>query len=350
VSATHAVQRKPAPKAKDAAPKGAPAFGVAPLIAPLMPKAGTCACGGGCPRCREDYPLQAKLEVSQPGDTLEQEADRVAEQVLRMPQPELPDDPEARKSPGLLLSRYSPGSPSPDFPGVPPSVRNVVRSPGEPLDAATRGFFEARFGHDFSDVRIHADRHAAKSAHSVNALAYTVGHDVVFGAGQYAPGTSKGQRLIAHELAHVTQNTMRTGTHHAVIQRDEAGRDDGAVQAHIDQALEQNSDDVGNASLSLMAKRNESTDCDDENLAAAEHYMFARWLVGELYVPAGMVTAAVVDYALFKIVAFQPYAFLNWVLGHCQATTPSTFQVKWGLKGVLHGRADRANSWTPWWW
>jgi hypothetical protein len=88
---------------------------------------------------------------------------------------------------------------------VPPIVHEVLRSPGQPLDPVTRAFMEPRFGHDFSQVRVHADSKAAESAQAVNALAYTVGRDVVFGAGQYAVGTSEGQRLLAHELAHVVQ-------------------------------------------------------------------------------------------------------------------------------------------------
>jgi len=78
---------------------------------------------------------------------------------------------------------------------------------GQPLDPATREFFSARFGHDFANVRVHADAEAAESARAVNALAYTVGRDVVFGAGQYAPGTQTGQQLLAHELTHVVQQS-----------------------------------------------------------------------------------------------------------------------------------------------
>jgi hypothetical protein len=86
-------------------------------------------------------------------------------------------------------------------------VNIVLARPGQPLDATTRGFFAARFGHDFANVRIHADSEAAESALSVNALAYTVGPDVVFGAGQYAPDTPDGQQLLAHELTHVIQQS-----------------------------------------------------------------------------------------------------------------------------------------------
>jgi hypothetical protein len=88
---------------------------------------------------------------------------------------------------------------------VPPIVHEVLRSPGQPLDAETRAFMEPRFGQDFSGVRVHADAKAAKSAQAVNALAYTVGREVVFGPGQYAPNSISGQRLLVHELVHVLQ-------------------------------------------------------------------------------------------------------------------------------------------------
>lgn len=88
---------------------------------------------------------------------------------------------------------------------VPPIIDEVLRSPGQPLDDVTRAFMEPRFGHDFSRVRVHTDAKAAESARAVNALAYTVGQDVVFGMGQYVPGTGMGQRLLAHELTHVVQ-------------------------------------------------------------------------------------------------------------------------------------------------
>jgi outer membrane protein OmpA-like peptidoglycan-associated protein len=88
---------------------------------------------------------------------------------------------------------------------TPPIVQDVLVSPGQPLDRETRAFMEPRFGYDFSKVRVHADAKAAESARAVNALAYTVGRDVVFSADQYSPETDKGRRLIAHELSHVLQ-------------------------------------------------------------------------------------------------------------------------------------------------
>jgi outer membrane protein OmpA-like peptidoglycan-associated protein len=88
---------------------------------------------------------------------------------------------------------------------APPIVYDVLRSPGQPLDRATRAFMEPRFGHDFSKVRIHTDSRAAESARAVNAIAYTVGQNVVFGAGQHEPATSTGRASLAHELTHVVQ-------------------------------------------------------------------------------------------------------------------------------------------------
>jgi hypothetical protein len=88
---------------------------------------------------------------------------------------------------------------------VPPIVHEVLRSPGQPLDATTRSFMEPRFGHSFGNVRVHADAMAAASAQAVNALAYTVGENIVFGPGQFVPGTMGGRQLLAHELTHVVQ-------------------------------------------------------------------------------------------------------------------------------------------------
>ena len=87
---------------------------------------------------------------------------------------------------------------------------SIMRSSGEPLSTPARAFFEPRFGHDFSKVRVHTDARAAESAKAINARAYTLGRDVVFGAGQYAPETREGKRLLAHELTHVVQQNTAT--------------------------------------------------------------------------------------------------------------------------------------------
>jgi Domain of unknown function (DUF4157) len=109
----------------------------------------------------------------------------------------------------MSLQRFSTGHAEPF--AIPSIVHDVLRSPGRPLDAETRAFFEPRFGHEFSQVRLHADARAAESARAVQAHAYTVGRDVVFGAAQYAPGTGAGNRLLAHELTHVVQQSGGRG-------------------------------------------------------------------------------------------------------------------------------------------
>jgi hypothetical protein len=92
-----------------------------------------------------------------------------------------------------------------DKQAVPAIVHEVLGAPGQPLDAASRSYFEPRFGHDFSQVRLHTDAKAAESARAVNALAYTVGKHVVFGAGQFGGASRSARHLLAHELAHTVQ-------------------------------------------------------------------------------------------------------------------------------------------------
>jgi Domain of unknown function (DUF4157) len=163
--------------------------------------------------------IQAKLVVGQANDPLEQEANLVAEQVMRMPDPALRLTPAAqlrRKCADCEAEdenkvRLQPMAPAGAAPGeAPPIVHEVLRSPGQPLDATTRAFMEPRFGYDFSRVRVHTDAKAAKSAHDVNALAYTVGEHIVFGAAQHARKKIDGQRLLAHELTHTIQQSGGT--------------------------------------------------------------------------------------------------------------------------------------------
>jgi hypothetical protein len=95
---------------------------------------------------------------------------------------------------------------------VPPIVGEVLRAAGKPLDSETRAFMEPRFGQDFSSVRVHTDARAAASAQAVDALAYTVGSELVFGTGLYQSVTNEGRRLLAHELAHVVQQRQQGGS------------------------------------------------------------------------------------------------------------------------------------------
>lgn len=111
---------------------------------------------------------------------------------------------ECSKKKGLLRDKTVGHSEVSEVPSI---VHDVLRSPGQPLDATTRAFFEPRFGHDFSQVRVHTDVSAATSARAVNALAYTVGRHVVFGSNQYDPVMPAGKQLLAHELTHVAQQS-----------------------------------------------------------------------------------------------------------------------------------------------
>jgi uncharacterized protein DUF4157 len=169
--------------------------------------------------------LQPKLTIGQADDPYEREADRVADQVMRMPAPHsdgngLSITPgaahraqrkcagcEEEEEEGSLQRKESGGGEAPAT--APPIVHETLRSPGQPLDTGAREFFEPRFGSDFSEVLVHKDGRAAGSAGAVNALAFTVDRHIVFGAGQYSPGTERGNRLLAHELAHVLQQNGR---------------------------------------------------------------------------------------------------------------------------------------------
>lgn len=206
--------------------------------------------------------IQAKLTIGQPDDTYEQEADRVAEQVMRMPEPrypekkedesiqtkpiasqitsliqrqEEPEEEEEEEGEGEIQTKPIASQITPlvqrqvepeeekeeeeeetvqtkEVPGKTPAVSPTIesythslRGGGQPLDRETRAFMEPRFGHDFSQVRVHTDAKATESARLLNALAYTVGREVVFGTGRYAPASADGRSLLAHELTHVIQ-------------------------------------------------------------------------------------------------------------------------------------------------
>src|SRR5438270_13216460 len=160
--------------------------------------------------------IQTKLTISQPGAVYEQEAERVAEQVIQVETPASSEAPSTSQNARLgandLFTRKETSDTSVhETASAPPLVDEVLSSGGgQPLDESTRSFMEPRFGHDFSRVRVHADGRAAESAQSVNALAYTVGQDVVFGGGQYEPETMEGKKLLAHELTHVVQQGVPT--------------------------------------------------------------------------------------------------------------------------------------------
>ena len=159
--------------------------------------------------------LQAKLRIGQPGDKYEQEADRVAEQVMAA------SAHSAASSVPPRIQRFA-GQPAGQADAAPASVDHALASPGMPLEPALRQDMQQRFGYDFSGVRVHSGADAGQSAREVNAYAYTVGHDIAFGAGRFAPGTHEGRRLLAHEFTHVVQQksgVVQKGGTAQVLQR-----------------------------------------------------------------------------------------------------------------------------------
>ncbi len=197
--------------------------------------------------------FQAKLTVNQPGDAHEQQADAVADQVMRMQEGDAPIVQRTALMPVGSLQRQAVEPEKEEMavqrkcadceqeemaqrketggdaggqaaPGI---VNNVLSSGGgHKMDTDTQGFMESRFGQDFSDVRVHTDNRAAESASAIQALAYTSGKDIVFGQGEYQPATSEGQRLLAHELVHVGQ---QGGVKRKMIQRSAGGATAGGI-------------------------------------------------------------------------------------------------------------------------
>ena len=141
--------------------------------------------------------------------------------------------PPLKKKEDLLLMRKSPNESLAAPATVPLIVDEVLRSSGEPLEAGTRRFFEERFGYDFGVVRVHRDARAAESARSVHAQAYTVGHDIVFDSGGFAPQTKTGSRLLAHELTHVVQQNATPSALQRAVQPglEVTGRETGTGEA-----------------------------------------------------------------------------------------------------------------------
>lgn len=172
--------------------------------------------------------IQAKLAVSQPNDPAEQEADRTADRIMRShagvgsaatscscgtDEEDMCDECRAKQT----VARKAEGASPAAAPSSARKIDSVLQSPGRSLDAATRAFFEPRFGRDLSNVRIHSDAAAATSARSIQAHAYAAGDDLVFDTGRFAPETQDGRRLLAHELSHVVQK--QKGAEEPSIQR-----------------------------------------------------------------------------------------------------------------------------------
>ncbi len=156
--------------------------------------------------------VQARLHMNPPDDQYEREAEEIANLLTRSPNfNAIPaDGMDQGIAPPTLRVQASPLSGNAGLADIPPTLEAEIATlpySGMPLSAAERSFFEPRFGHDFSNVRIHTDAQASHLAQELNAEAFTVGPDIAFAAGAYAPGTTEGQHLIAHELTHVVQQT-----------------------------------------------------------------------------------------------------------------------------------------------
>jgi len=197
--------------------------------------------------------LQTKLKIGSPNDEYEQEADRVADQVMRMPAPAFKgnaappaiqrkcakcEEEEHSTEPAIQrkceecgheapIRQVQSKSSGPAGPQVNANLQSRIeqlRGGGEPLSAELRSYFEPRMGNDFSGVRVHTNPEAAGTASALNALAFTSGRNIFFGAGNYAPGSAEGKRLLAHELVHVVQQRDS----HAVVMRSTGSASSGS--------------------------------------------------------------------------------------------------------------------------
>lgn len=149
--------------------------------------------------------VQTKLSISKPGDKYEQEADRLADQVMRMRQP---FDSSHRDSEPVTKDSIDTSA----------SHSSVD---GKALDPENRQFFESCFNRDFTDVRVHADSKANESARGFHARAYTIGSNIIFGSREYQPFTTEGRHLLAHELSHVVQQRSISTPGSLIVQREE---------------------------------------------------------------------------------------------------------------------------------
>jgi outer membrane protein OmpA-like peptidoglycan-associated protein len=240
--------------------------------------------------------IQPKLKVSHPNDPYEREADRVAEEVVKsIPSASNPvvhtgaaktkridrkcatcemNDKEMKKEKDvdgeLVISRKSSALPNLETSDHAKDEIDSIRSSssGLSLEGGTKEIMESRFGYDFSSVRIHLDERAASSARTLNALAYTIGHDIVFAKGRYQPATSDGKRLLAHELTHVIQqraaNSIQSirkpvqqlqneasSTNTASVEAHEVVAGSESVHRHSDQLMIQREADISEAPSGL---------------------------------------------------------------------------------------------------
>lgn len=163
-----------------------------------------------------DSSIQTKLTIGQSGDKYEQEADRMAAQVVSMPEPTVQRSTSPLVS-FMKTSRIQRKETSPAASTQFEQQLNQTKGNGADLDKNTRSFMEPRFGADFSHVRVHTDATAVQMNREVNAQAFTYGNDIYFNSGKYSPHSTTGKELLAHELTHVIQQS----SDNLSIQRDD---------------------------------------------------------------------------------------------------------------------------------
>lgn len=209
----------------------APVVAATPIVkqAPSIQRK-SCSCGGGCPRCAESTPqLKSNLPVSQPSDHAEQQADQIADQVMQSSS----QLGAINQSQSASVQRKSANTKTETSKSTDAAV---PQQQGQPLNETTRSFMEPRFGEDFSNVRVHTDSSAQQSARALDAKAYTVGNDIVFGNGEYKPESESGKHLLAHELAHVVQSNDSTINRQMIYRQPTGDAGDlAAIEAEIEQ-------------------------------------------------------------------------------------------------------------------
>jgi outer membrane protein OmpA-like peptidoglycan-associated protein len=209
--------------------------------------------------------VQAKLKVNAPGDVYEQEADRVADEVLRKPD-------AGTATQGGLVQRQETAAEAPEVTPAVAAGLDATKGKGEPLPGAVRSFMEPRFGADLGEVRVHRGSEAAWLNRELKARAFTHQRDVYFGANEYAPDSTEGKRLLAHELTHVIQQSQAA----PAVQRQEKPETEADVPAVADSVVE------------AMGKRNPIAGVGDvdEAFGILNPYSvpFLRRVLAELYV------------------------------------------------------------------
>lgn len=218
---TAAIQKKAEPAAAASHHKISAAVFTAdlatPIETPVIQRKSSCACGGGCPQCQTNASgaLPSSLNISQPTDPLEKEADHVAEQVMQAPvvSPPAAQQQAPRSIPYRFGASQENRVSQKSMPGErqsssrnPGSHHGFLQSGGHPMPIDQRQYFEPRFGADLSQVRLHTNADADLKARSINAKAFTIGRHIAFRSTEYQPSSYPGKLLLAHELTHVLQN------------------------------------------------------------------------------------------------------------------------------------------------